>query len=718
VRTVAIPAPVALAPLRSKRLLILASDDTLVEQIRRGNEAAFSVVFERYAAGLLRFCRHMVGSPEEAEDAVQHTFAAAFRDLARPGEREVALKPWLYAVARNRCLSMLRSRRKQAVLDFDLPTEGLAEQVERRADLRDLLRDLRELPEDQRAALLLSEAGDLSHAEVAGVLGCEVANVKALVFRARSGLLQRWEARETACADIREQLANLQGSSLRRNGLRHHLRSCAGCRAYREQLKHQRQMLAAALPVVLSLDLRSRVLAAAGLGGGSAGGGLAAGVGTGLSASLGAGTLVKVATVGVLVGGAVASGKALVADIERLLAPPPNASARSSASVRPTPPGVRLIGGRATEHGAPQTELRVAEGRAPEQRSGASPPSAGQPDGGRGLGQESNANAAPSASDAPGRGEGAGSEDNGSAGGPATKGGGRIVEPPASTPGQGGPPPDKSGKGGSPSELPGRGGSPSVPPGRGGQASGPSGTGGPASGPSGRGGLPSEPPGTGGPASEPPGRGGPASEPSGRGGPASGPPGTGGPASGPSGRGGPSSEPPGTGGPASGPSGRGGPSSEPPGRGGPASEPPGRGGPASEPPGRGASPSEPPDTGGPTSGPSGKSGPTPRNNGNGGPPAKSPDTGGPPSGTPGEGGPPPSNQANSGPPQGNPGKGGAPPSTPVERAPPERPSPKQGMPEPKPSNEQPVKTTAPEPAPVAAPKPASGPRPPLAPGPP
>jgi RNA polymerase sigma factor (sigma-70 family) len=578
VRTVAIPAPVALAPLRSKRLLVLASDDTLVEQIRRGNEAAFSVVFERYAAGLLRFCRHMVGSPEEADDAVQDTFAAAFRDLGRPGDREVALKPWLYAVARNRCQSMLRSRRKQAVLDFDLPTEGLAEQVERRADLRDLLRDLRELPEDQRAALLLAEAGDLSHAEVAGVLGCEVGNVKALVFRARSGLLQRREARETACADIREQLANLRGSSLRRNGLRHHLRSCAGCRAYREQLKHQRQMLAAALPVVLSLDLRSRVLAAAGLGGGSAGGGLAAGVGTGLSASLGAGTLVKIATVGVVVGGAVASGNALVADLERLLAPSPNASARSPAPARPTPPGVRLVSGRATEQGVPQTEPRVAEGRAdtraPEQRSGASPPSAGQPVGGRGRGQESNANAVPSASEAPWRGQRDGSEDHASAGGPETKGGGRIVEPPASALGQGGPPPDKSGKGG----------------------------------------LPSEPPARGGPASEPPARGGPASEPPARGSLAS--------------------EPSGRGGPASGPSGRGGSPSEPPGRGGSPSGPSGRDGSPSGPSGRGGSPSEPPGRGGPGSGPPGKSGPPPSNQGNGGPPQGNLGQGGAPPSTP------------------------------------------------------------------------------------
>ena len=83
---------------RSKRLLTLAGDERLVEQIRRGNELAFEVAFERHGRGILGFCRHMLGSPEEAEDAVQHTFAAAYRDLQRGGEREIALKAWLYTI--------------------------------------------------------------------------------------------------------------------------------------------------------------------------------------------------------------------------------------------------------------------------------------------------------------------------------------------------------------------------------------------------------------------------------------------------------------------------------------------------------------------------------------------------------------------------------------------------------------------------------------------
>jgi len=323
-RAASIPARAPAAPLRSRRLLALAGDGRLVEQVRRGNEAAFEVIFERHAPAILAFCRHMLGTREEAEDAVQHTFAAAYRDLQRGGDREISLKPWLFAIARNRCLSLLRARREIPVaaeaLESQAPSgAGLAEQVEERADLRRLLADVRELPEEPRAALLLTELGGLSQAEVAGVLGCEVSRVKGLVFRARSGLIARREARETPCESIREQLANLRGGSLRRSELRLHLRECPGCRDYREQVSQQRRMLAVALPVAPTLGLKSSVLAAIGIGGGSAGG-LSAAAG-----GLGGATVAKVAVAGLLASGGVVAGTAVVESERPAAGPPPPA---------------------------------------------------------------------------------------------------------------------------------------------------------------------------------------------------------------------------------------------------------------------------------------------------------------------------------------------------------------------------------------------------------
>jgi RNA polymerase sigma factor (sigma-70 family) len=251
----------------------------------------------------------MLGSREEAEDVVQHTFAAAFKDLRGGAKRKIALKAWLYTIARNRCVSVLRARREHASELHELPTAGLSEEVERRAELRELLADVGELPEEQRAALLLAEAAGLSHAEVAEVLGCEVAGVKGLVFRARSALIERREARDTPCSEIREQLATLKGGALRRNELRHHLRQCPGCSAYREEVRRQRQLLAAALPVVPSFGLKSSVMGAAGLTGGAIGGASAGG------AVLGSATVAKVALMGVVAGGSVVAGEVAIEQV-------------------------------------------------------------------------------------------------------------------------------------------------------------------------------------------------------------------------------------------------------------------------------------------------------------------------------------------------------------------------------------------------------------------
>ena len=268
------------------------SDERLVVDVRAGRTAAFTDIYDRYSAPLLSFCRHMLGSREEAEDAVQHTFAAAYDHLQR-SDKEIQLRPWLYAIARNHCVSLLRARRQHVPIeDVEPAVEGLAPTVARREDLREMLRDLSRLPEDQRAALLLSELGSLSHDEIGEVVGCRKEKVKALVFQARSSLAAGREARDTPCTEIREQLSNLSGGSLLRSGLRRHLSDCAGCREFRSEVKRQRQAMALLLPVVPSAALKSSVLSGVvkaasggGAGAGAAGGGLAAS-GGGLGAVL------------------------------------------------------------------------------------------------------------------------------------------------------------------------------------------------------------------------------------------------------------------------------------------------------------------------------------------------------------------------------------------------------------------------------------------------
>jgi RNA polymerase sigma factor (sigma-70 family) len=226
-------------------------DEDLTAAARTGDDAAFEALFRRHQPAVLAFCRHMLGRADEAQDAAQHTFLTAYRVL-RDGGRLENVRPWLFTVARNRCVSMLRARRDHDPGDAaeEPATDGLAAEVQQRADLRALLRDVAELPEDQRAALLLAEVGDLTHAEIAEVIGVRVRKVKALVFQAREALLAAKDARETPCAAVREELATARGATLRRAHLRRHLHVCAGCREFRDDMRGQRRALGLLLPVV------------------------------------------------------------------------------------------------------------------------------------------------------------------------------------------------------------------------------------------------------------------------------------------------------------------------------------------------------------------------------------------------------------------------------------------------------------------------------------
>ena len=130
----AIAAVVGLCQGVHHRPVVGQADEDLVARVRAGDDAAFEAIYDRYARGLLAFCVHMLGSREAGEDALQLTFVAAYRALCG-GDNDISLRPWLYTIARNRCLSELRAGRDAVDVDavaVDLPfLEGVAHQVQR-----------------------------------------------------------------------------------------------------------------------------------------------------------------------------------------------------------------------------------------------------------------------------------------------------------------------------------------------------------------------------------------------------------------------------------------------------------------------------------------------------------------------------------------------------------------------------------------------------------
>jgi RNA polymerase sigma factor (sigma-70 family) len=280
----AVRAPWRSTPRRSPEDLEREEDASLAQLASEGNEEAFAAIFERHHRGLLTLSRHMLGSREEAEDVLQHTFAAAYRQLGENGPPE-HLRAWLYATARNRCSSLLRARRELPHGDVPGETAWLPDEVENRSDLRDLLEDIQKLPEDQRIALVLAEIEDLDHAEIAEVLGCRRDKVRALVFQARSTLGGWREARATPCREVREEIAIARGPDLRRAYLRRHLAICPDCTAFRENVDEQRRRVALLLPPIpIALALKQGLLETAIAGTGGAAGGAAAAAGGGAAA--------------------------------------------------------------------------------------------------------------------------------------------------------------------------------------------------------------------------------------------------------------------------------------------------------------------------------------------------------------------------------------------------------------------------------------------------
>ncbi len=268
--------------------LRLQSDEKLVTLTRRGNQSAYEALVGRYHARILGFTRHMLASKEDAEDVTQESFAAAYSAMMAD-ERAINVKPWLYRIARNRSLNHLRRQTAIGVDDFDhhVANQGRTteDEVSQREDLRQLMTDVRELPESQRTALLLREIDALSYDQIAEAMETTVPSVKSLLVRARGGLAEAAEARQISCEEVRIELAEVaEGLTKLSPPVRRHTRECERCKGFQATLKQNNKALAMLLPIGPLLVLKKVVLAhigttasAGGTASATAGGGLLSG---------------------------------------------------------------------------------------------------------------------------------------------------------------------------------------------------------------------------------------------------------------------------------------------------------------------------------------------------------------------------------------------------------------------------------------------------------
>ena len=156
-----------------------------------------AALFERHLAVVEGVCRHMLRDGDEAQDAVQDTFLAAFRALLA-GTRPRDPEAWLATIARNECLRRIRARMREPLALTAEPEDRVADVHElatTRAAATLLWREIAQLPPHQREAVVLRELGGRSYDQVAEELGVSTGAVESLLFRARGRLRGRLRVR-------------------------------------------------------------------------------------------------------------------------------------------------------------------------------------------------------------------------------------------------------------------------------------------------------------------------------------------------------------------------------------------------------------------------------------------------------------------------------------------------------------------------------------------
>ncbi|MGZ4297608.1 MAG: sigma-70 family RNA polymerase sigma factor [Solirubrobacteraceae bacterium] len=350
------------------RRLSLVGDERLARLVGSGSERAFGAIYERYHQTLYRYCRSIVRQDADAQDVLQSTFASAFAALQR-GQRDAPLRPWLFRIAHNEAVSLIRRRRGDVELN-DSPEHwvGSAEdRADERARLALLVADLRELPDRQRSALVMRELSGLSHEEIAVVLETSVGAAKQAVFEARRALMEFVEGRSMVCEDVRRTISDGDGRALRGRRVRAHLRDCAGCARFAAAIPARRQDLQALVPVLAPAASAAMLARVTGVGSGhGAGGGAGAVAASAAGKTVGA-TLVAKLLVSAAV---VVTAAAGVTGVSAVLNHPQHHHARvpgaashtgtvTGSAVQPTVRHVRGVSGAAPGRAAAMTARRA-----------------------------------------------------------------------------------------------------------------------------------------------------------------------------------------------------------------------------------------------------------------------------------------------------------------------------------------------------------------------
>jgi RNA polymerase sigma-70 factor (ECF subfamily) len=191
------------------------TDEELVASATAGDLDSFNQLVVRWERPIYALAYRTLGRDEDARDVVQEAFLRAYRGL-RGFKGQAKFSSWLYRITLNLCRDWMRRERRAPIVavpegvdpiemadDRASPVESVEDLVARREMSAAVARAMAELPEEQRAAIMLKEYHGLTFQEIADMLNCPLSTVKTRLYQGLSVLRRRLERQQTQDAALR-----------------------------------------------------------------------------------------------------------------------------------------------------------------------------------------------------------------------------------------------------------------------------------------------------------------------------------------------------------------------------------------------------------------------------------------------------------------------------------------------------------------------------------
>ena len=170
----------------------MLGDEKVIQRVLSGRTEDFRELMQRYQGSVFRLAYRITNSREEADDVAQESFVLVYRSL-RGYREEGRLWPWIRRITVNCCLKRLARQHSDETLDEvpDVAADPVEEQVLARLELDEVRGAISRLPDPYRTVIVLRYLEEMSHSEIAEVVGDSVAAVQVRLHRARKALTAR-----------------------------------------------------------------------------------------------------------------------------------------------------------------------------------------------------------------------------------------------------------------------------------------------------------------------------------------------------------------------------------------------------------------------------------------------------------------------------------------------------------------------------------------------